>query len=166
MIATHRRSSPADDKTSEDKIRLPKDQVMAFKVDADLARLLAAVKNKSELIRDAVYAYLGHLCPLCEGKGTIPANRVHEVELLLTQLEFATCTGCHTALPVMPRLRQWVKDLPSADRQRLTEYEKTGQLLCADCFAKADQCDVFGQHVPHGQLARHKRHVRLAANRK
>ncbi len=143
--------------------RSPKDQVMAFKVDAALARLLGSVKNKSELIRDAVYAYLGHLCPLCEGKGTIPANRVHEIELLLTQLEFATCSGCHTALPVLPRLRRWVKDLPSTDRQRLTEYRKTGQLLCSDCFAKADQCDICGQHVPHGQLARHKRHARLAA---
>lgn len=78
--------------------KMPKDQVMAFKVDAKLAELLASVKNKSELIRDAVYAYLGHLCPLCEGKGTIPANRSHEIELLLKQLEFATCTGCHTAL--------------------------------------------------------------------
>ena len=84
------------------RMKAPKDQVMAFKVDAQLASLLASVKNKSELIRDAVYAYLGHLCPLCEGKGTIPANRSHEIELLLKQLEFAACSGCHTPLPVMP----------------------------------------------------------------
>ena len=59
----------------ENKIqRAPKDQVIAFKADAQLASLLAGVKNKSELIRDAVYAFLGHLCPLCEGKGTIPHN--------------------------------------------------------------------------------------------
>ncbi len=135
--------------------RMPKDQVMAFKVDSKLAELLGSVKNKSELIRDAVYAYLGHLCPLCEGKGTIPANRGHEIELLLKQLEFATCAGCHTALPVMPRLRKLIKTMPKPDRMRLAEFEKTGELLCADCFEKADQCGICGQHVPHGQLSSH-----------
>ncbi|MGC9260280.1 MAG: hypothetical protein ACP5I8_09440 [Phycisphaerae bacterium] len=135
--------------------RMPKDQVMAFKVDAKLAELLASVKNKSELIRDAVYAYLGHLCPLCEGKGTIPANRSHEIELLLQQLEFATCTGCHAALPVMPRLRKLIKNMPKSDRQRLSEFEKTGELLCSECFKKADRCSICGQHVPHGQLPSH-----------
>lgn len=145
--------------------KMPKDQVMAFKVDAKLAELLASVKNKSELIRDAVYAYLGHLCPLCEGKGTIPANRSHEIELLLKQLEFATCTGCHTALPVMPRLRKLVKTMPKPDQLRLTEFEKTGELLCADCFEKADQCDTCGQHVPHGKLSSHlaRRHAAAKA---
>ncbi|HMD53795.1 MAG TPA: hypothetical protein VKJ65_04515 [Phycisphaerae bacterium] len=133
-----------------------KDHVLAFKVDARLAELLGSVKNKSELIRDAVYAYLGHLCPLCEGKGTIPANRGHEIELLLQQLEFAACTGCHTALPVMPRLRKFVKNMPRQDRDRLAEYQKTGELLCSDCFEKADQCGTCGQHVPHGQLEQHQ----------
>ncbi len=145
--------------------KMPKDQVMAFKVDAKLAELLASVKNKSELIRDAVYAYLGHLCPLCEGKGTIPANRGHEIELLLKQLEFATCTGCHTALPVMPRLRKLVKAMPKSDQLRLTEFEKTGELLCADCFEKADQCATCGQHVPQGKLPSHlaRRHAAAKA---
>jgi hypothetical protein len=133
-----------------------KDHVMAFKVDAGLAELLGSVKNKSELIRDAVYAYLGHLCPLCEGKGTIPANRSHEIELLLKQLEFAACSGCHTPLPVMPRLRKLVRNLPRADQERLNEYQKTGQLLCSDCFEKSDQCGTCGQHVPHGQLENHR----------
>ncbi len=150
------KTKPASDASSRsDAARMPKDQLLAFKVDAKLAELLSGVKNRSELIRDAVYAYLGHLCPLCEGKGTIPANRSHEIELLLAQLEFATCSGCHTALPVMPRLRKLVNKLPRQDRQRLSEFEKTGELLCADCFEKADQCENCGQHVPHGQLPEH-----------
>ena len=133
-----------------------KDQVIAFKADAQLAELLSGVKNKSELIRDAVYAFLGHLCPLCEGKGTIPHNRSHEIELLLSQLEFATCSGCHTALPVMPKLRRLVRGLPATDRTRLAEVEKTGQLLCTDCFEKSDECHDCGQHVPHGHLSEHQ----------
>ena len=139
------------------RMKAPKDQVMAFKVDAQLASLLASVKNKSELIRDAVYAYLGHLCPLCEGKGTIPANRSHEIELLLKQLEFAACSGCHTPLPVMPRLRTLVNKLPGADRIRLQEFQKTGELLCSDCFEAADKCDTCGVHVPHGRLPAHQK---------
>ncbi len=136
--------------------RAPKDQILAFKVDAALAGLLSSVNNKSELIRDAVYAYLGHLCPLCQGKGTIPANRSHEIELLLKQLEFAACSGCHTALPIMPRLQKLVSSLPSADRVRLTEFRKTGELLCAECFEKADTCHACGVHVPHDRLAVHR----------
>ena len=143
------------EKKAERPERPLKDQVIAFKADAELAELLSGVKNKSELIRDAVNAYLGHLCPLCEGKGTIPHNRSHEIELLLSQLEFATCDGCHTALPVMPKLRSFVKSLPATDRTRLEEFEKTGQLLCADCFDKADECHDCGQHVPHGHLREH-----------
>ncbi len=141
--------------------RAPKDQILAFKVDAALAGLLASVKNKSELIRDAVYAYLGHLCPLCEGKGTIPANRGHEIELLLKQLQFAACSGCHTALPIMPRLQTLVNSLPSADRLRLTEFRRTGELLCAECFQKADTCDTCGVHVPHDHMAEHRTKLHL-----
>ena len=141
--------------------RAPKDQLLAFKVDAALAGLLASVNNKSELIRDAVYAYLGHLCPLCEGRGTIPANRGHEMELLLKQLQFAACSGCHSALPVMPRLQTLVNALPDADRLRLTEFRKTGELLCAECFQKADTCDTCGIHVPHDHMAGHRRKLHL-----
>ena len=133
-----------------------KDQVMAFKADAQLAALLSGVKNKSDLIRDAVYAFLGHLCPLCNGKGTIDANRGHEIELLLKQLEFASCSGCHTPLPVIPKLRAIVQQLPQADRERLGEYEKTGELLCVSCYENADKCEDCGQHVPHGSLRRHQ----------
>jgi hypothetical protein len=142
-----------------------KDQVVAFKADAQLAALLSGVKNKSELIRDAVYAFLGHLCPLCNGKGTIDANRGHEIELLLKQLEFASCSGCHTPLPVIPKLRAIVRQLPMADRQRLGEYEKTGELLCISCFEKADQCNDCGQHVPQGTLRRHQHTRHIAGGR-
>ncbi len=133
-----------------------KDQIIAFKADAQLADLLSSVKNKSDVIRDAVYAYLGHLCPLCEGKGTIPANRGHEIQMLLQQLEYASCSGCHAALPVMPRLRFLVNNLPQADQRRLKEYESTGELLCADCFEKADECETCGQHIPQGRLPEHQ----------
>lgn len=143
-------------KTRAEKPRERKDQLIAFKADAALAELLASVKNKSELIREAVNAYLGHLCPLCEGKGTIPHNRSHEIALLLNQLEFATCSGCHTALPVMPKLRNFVKALPKNDRRRLEEFARTGELLCSDCFEKADECADCGQHVPHGHLKEHQ----------
>lgn len=142
-----------------------KDQLVAFKADAQLAALLSGVKNKSELIRDAVYAFLGHLCPLCNGKGTIDANRGHEIELLLKQLEFASCSGCHTPLPVIPKLRAIVRQLPKADRQRLGEYEKTGELLCVSCYEKADQCEDCGQHVPQGGLRRHQQARHTAAGR-
>lgn len=142
----------------EEQARQLKDQVVAFKADAQLSALLSGVRNKSELIRDAVYAFLGHLCPLCSGKGTIDANRGHEIELLLQQLEFASCSGCHTPLPVLPKLRAIVRQLPKSDRQRLGEFEKTGELLCVDCFERSEECKDCGQHVPEGTLRRHHNH--------
>ena len=154
-MANRRTNEITPERESEKTARALKDQVIAFKADAALADLLGSVKNKSELIRDAVYAYLGHLCPLCEGKGTIPHNRSHEIALLLNQLEFAACAGCHTTLPVMPKLRSFVKSLPVPDRRRLEEFEKTGHLLCSDCFDKAAECTDCGQHVPEGHLREH-----------
>ena len=48
-----------------------KTQVVAFKVEEDLAEFLNKLPNKSEFIRKAVVAQFGMTCPLCTGSGVV-----------------------------------------------------------------------------------------------
>ncbi len=52
----------------------PKNRLVAFKADADLAGILASISNRSDFIRDAIYAHLGRICPTCRGSGTVMAQ--------------------------------------------------------------------------------------------
>ena len=55
----------------------PKTEVVAFKVEAELAEFLNKLPNKSAFIRKAIAAQLGVSCPLCQGKGVVPRG-VHD----------------------------------------------------------------------------------------
>ena len=50
----------------------PTNNLVAFKVDAELAAVLDAMPNKSEFIRAAIEARLGTVCPTCGGTGVRP----------------------------------------------------------------------------------------------
>lgn len=51
-----------------------KSQIVAFKVEDDLARFLDDLPNKSEFIRRAILAQFGMNCPLCTGTGVVPRH--------------------------------------------------------------------------------------------
>ena len=53
-------------KTEKDK-KPGKSQIVAFKVEDELADFLDKLPNKSEFIRKAIAAQLGVACPLCRG---------------------------------------------------------------------------------------------------
>src|SRR4051812_22334228 len=55
----------------------PKSQVVAFKVEEELAEFLNKLPNKSAFIRKAIVAQLGMACPLCAGAGVVPRG-IHE----------------------------------------------------------------------------------------
>ena len=48
-----------------------KKQIVAFKVEDDLAEFLDKLPNKSEFIRKAILAQFGMTCPLCAGAGVV-----------------------------------------------------------------------------------------------
>ena len=56
----------------------PNKQIVAFKVEPDLAALLDAMPNKSEFIRNAVARQLSTACPLCRGTGIAPFTGVSD----------------------------------------------------------------------------------------
>lgn len=51
-----------------------KSQIVAFKVEEDLADFLDKLPNKSEFIRKAILAQFGMTCPLCTGSGVVPRH--------------------------------------------------------------------------------------------
>src|SRR4051812_11766015 len=80
--------------------KAPKDAVVAFKVEKELAELLNKLPNKSAFIRKAIAAQLGVACPLCLGKGVV-ARGVHDhYAPLLARFNSRECDSCGSALTV------------------------------------------------------------------
>lgn len=68
--------------------------VMTFKVEPELARQLRALENTSEFIRSAVRDRIGHVCPLCDGRGTVTALQQLGVGRLLADHDQVRCARC------------------------------------------------------------------------
>ena len=78
----------------------PNKQIVAFKVEPDLAALLDAMPNKSEFIRNAVARQLSTACPLCRGTGIAPFTGVtDELTRLVQQHPLCVCAGCGVKVP-------------------------------------------------------------------
>ena len=54
-----------------------KSQIVAFKVEEELAKFLDNLPNKSEFIRKAILAQFRMTCPLCTGSGVVPRG-IHD----------------------------------------------------------------------------------------
>ncbi|MBN1242241.1 MAG: CopG family transcriptional regulator [Spirochaetales bacterium] len=72
-----------------------KEDIIAFKVDSDLAHALEGVPNRSEFIRLAVLAALDSRCPLCRGTGVLDEReKAHWVEFSRSH-RIEECDDCH-----------------------------------------------------------------------
>ncbi|MEI7998534.1 MAG: ribbon-helix-helix domain-containing protein [Candidatus Omnitrophota bacterium] len=74
----------------------PKDvEVLTFKVDQALAKLLKGIPNRSEFIRSAVLEALDNACPFCRGTGVLtPHRKKHWVDLAKHH-GMKECKECH-----------------------------------------------------------------------
>ena len=78
----------------------PNKQIVAFKVEPELAALLDAMPNKSEFIRNAVARQLSTACPLCRGTGITPYSGISdELTRLVQQHPLCVCAGCGVKVP-------------------------------------------------------------------
>src|SRR5262245_37327080 len=75
-----------------------KNDVVAFKVEKELADFLNRLPNKSAFIRKAIAAQMNMACPLCHGTGQV--NRwVHDYfQPMLANWNAKQCEGCGTDL--------------------------------------------------------------------
>src|SRR2546428_11670173 len=82
------------------KQHAPKNEVVAFKVEEELADLLNKLPNKSAFIRKAIEAQLGMACPLCNGKGVVPRGVHDHYAGVLKEHNLHQCDGCGSELPL------------------------------------------------------------------
>ena len=132
-----------------------KTEVVAFKVEEELADFLNKLPNKSAFIRKAITAQMSMACPLCHGTGQV-TRWVHDHFVpLMSSLSARECDGCgtHLSMPNDPGT------LSEEDQQRLEQFFKGGPLYCDPCFDKAPSCDDCGWHIAKGKAAEHHKHA-------
>ena len=71
-----------------------KEQIITFKVDEELFRLLNKIPNKSEFIRNSILKAVDNLCPLCNGTGILNmCQKTHWTEFK-DHHNLAKCDDC------------------------------------------------------------------------
>ena len=131
----------------------PPKEVVAFKVEKELADLLNKLPNKSAFIRKAIAAQLGVACPLCQGKGVVPRGVHDHFAPLVATFRSRSCEGCgdQLDLPLEPG------ELDADSRARLEQFFLGGPLYCGGCYEKAPTCDDCGWHINPDRVAEHLR---------
>lgn len=139
-----------------------KPEVVAFKVEKELAELLNKLPNKSAFIRKAIVAQLGMTCPLCNGKGVVPRGLHDHYAALLRTLNNRPCAKCGHDLP----LPKDAGELADDDRERLEQFFHGGPLYCDDCYEQVPTCGACGWHIAEEGAAEHHRqaHTHESAN--
>ncbi len=139
----------------EKKDKTEKSQIVAFKVDDDLAKFLDNLPNKSEFIRRAILAQFNMTCPLCTGSGVVPSGLHHHFEHVIEHNSTRPCEKCKTPVPfplspasVMP-----------ADKARIEQFLNGGPLYCPKCYPSVPSCDDCGWHVMMEKVAEHFKKV-------
>jgi len=78
------------------KVKEVKDiEVLTFKVDKNLAKLLKAMPNRSEFIRSAILEAIDHACPFCHGTGVLTPHRKKHWDDLAKHHGTKECKECH-----------------------------------------------------------------------
>ncbi len=135
------------------KSKSTKTEIVAFKVESDLAEFLNQLPNKSEFIRRAIIAQFGMGCPLCLGSGIV-FRGLHDHFLPIIQKNSqVSCQKCNhpESIPLS------LEAVTSEDRKRIEQFFKGGPLYCGRCYQQVPPCDDCGWHIPHEEAADHMR---------
>jgi hypothetical protein len=132
-----------------------KTEIVAFKVEEELAEFLNKLPNKSDYIRKAIIAQFGMACPLCTGTGVVSRGLHNHYKPVIEANNQHACHLCDTleAIPLN------LDAVPNEDRTRFEQFFHGGPLYCAKCFPNVPSCDDCGWHIPHEEAADHMRKV-------
>ena len=130
-----------------------KSQIVAFKVEAELAKFLDKLPNKSDFIRKAIIAQFGMNCPLCTGSGVVPRGVHDHFKPVIAEHNKRPCEKCKAGVEV-PLSSEAA---PPADRERIDQYLHGGPLYCPKCYPTVPPCDDCGWHGPMEKVADHFR---------
>ncbi|MBX9579847.1 MAG: hypothetical protein K2X87_06020 [Gemmataceae bacterium] len=132
-----------------------KSQIVAFKVEEELAAFLDNLPNKSEFIRKAILAQFGMTCPLCTGSGVVPRGVHDHYKPVIAERNARPCEKCKAAVPFPTS----VEAVPPADKKRLEQFLHGGPLYCPKCYPTIPPCDDCGWHVAMERVAEHFKKV-------
>ena len=138
-----------------DKEKKQKSQIVAFKVEDDLAEFLDKLPNKSEFIRKAILAQFAMNCPLCTGTGVVDKGIHDHFEPVIAEHNSRPCDKCKS--PVTFPLS--LEAVPPADRDRVKQFLHGGPLYCSKCYTAAPPCHDCGWHVMMEKVAEHFKKV-------
>jgi hypothetical protein len=128
-----------------------KSEIVAFKVEEDLAQFLNNLPNKSDFIRKAILAQFGMTCPLCTGTGVVPRGIHDHYKPIIAEHDEKPCERCKSAVKV-PLTSEGA---PAADRKRFEQFLHGGPIYCAKCYPTVPACDDCGWHVAMEKVAEH-----------
>ena len=132
-----------------------KSQIVAFKVEEELAEFLDKLPNKSEFIRRAILAQFGMTCPLCAGSGVVPRGIHDHFKPVIATENRRPCEKCKTDV-VVPLSADGV---PPGDRKRIEQFLHGGPLYCSKCYPSVTSCDDCGWHVATEKMVEHFKKV-------
>ena len=69
-------------------------EVITFKIDRSLSRMMKGIENRSEFIRLAILEALQSICPFCKGTGVLTAHRKKHWDKLASEHKSHTCREC------------------------------------------------------------------------
>ncbi len=132
-----------------------KSQIVAFKVEPELADFLDKLPNKSDFIRKAILAQFAMNCPLCTGTGVVEKGVHDHFEPLIAEHNTRPCEKCKTAVT----FTMTVDAAPPPDRERIKQFLHGGPLYCARCYPGVPPCHDCGWHVMMEKVAEHFKNV-------
>ncbi len=132
-----------------------KKQIVAFKVEDELAEFLDKLPNKSEFIRKAILAQFGMNCPLCSGTGVVDKGIHDHFTEVINQQCVRKCEKCKMAV----KFPLTLAGVDPTDRDRIRQFLHGGPLYCAKCYAGVPPCLDCGWHVMMEQVAEHFKKV-------
>ncbi len=135
-----------------------KSQIVAFKVEQDLAEFLDKLPNKSEFIRKAILAQFGMTCPLCTGSGVVPRGIHDHYRPIIAEHNTKACEKCKTSV-VVPLTADAAQPV---DRRRFEQFLHGGPLYCVKCYPTIESCDDCGWHVATEKMVDHFKRVHHA----
>ena len=71
-----------------------KEEIITFKVDEGLSKVLKSIPNRSEFIRHSIMNALNSLCPLCNGTGFLSEAQKKHWEKFSVHHSIKKCEKC------------------------------------------------------------------------
>ena len=128
-----------------------KKNIVAFKVEDDLAEFLNNLPNKSDFIRKAILAQFGMTCPLCTGSGVVPRGVHDHYKPVLESHTKRPCEKCKTAVEVPAN----ADTATGSDKKRFEQFLRSGALYCGKCYANIPKCHDCDWHIPTEKAIEH-----------